>query len=226
MESPIHTIYNKILNNSNKTYQTIIQNISLKLLNEKGFDNLILGNKDFLNDPLRPVRRVDFYDAWNDHKQLCIHACRTDINIMKPLANNNIFIKILFTAGAINNAFEMMFEFNEQDNYRNLMNKLCPNIMDNVEWAPLKQYIMNNNNIRRANDILLYFVPPECNAMNREFAILLADPSLPDDLDDALPRLPWFHYHPCITIQQILSFMNNFSLLITPVKEFPGRGIL
>jgi hypothetical protein len=135
---------------------------------------------------------------------------------MKTLNNNNVKNRILFTVGAINNTLEIMFECNEQDNYKNFMNRLCCNIMDNVDWAPFKQYIAHNN-ILWANDILLYFVPPGCNI---DYIILLADPSLPYDLDYALPRLEWY-MNPCITIQQIISFMDNWCILVTPGKRIP-----
>jgi hypothetical protein len=79
---------------------------------------------------------------------------------MKPLNNCNVKYRIMLIAGAINDAFEMIFECNEQDNYDNFMNRLCNNIMDNIKWALFKQYIIHNNNILCADDILLYFVPP------------------------------------------------------------------
>jgi hypothetical protein len=150
---------------------------------------------------------------------LFIYARRTDINIIQPLNNCNVKYKIVLTAGAINDTFETLFECNEQDNYNNFINRLCNNIMDNIEWLSFKQNITHNNNIVRTDDILLYFIPPGCNI---NYVILLADSSLFHDLDYALSRLEWC-MNPRITIQQIISLVDSFTLLVTPGKRIPWR---
>jgi hypothetical protein len=123
----------------------------------------------------------------------------------------------------MNNTFDIILEVNEEDNYANFINKLCPILMNYIEWTPVKQYIIKNDYSLQANDILLYFMPPECDRLEHDLIILIADPVLPCDLDYALPRLPWAIFYPDGKIQDILIHRDGFNLLITPGKRISWR---
>jgi hypothetical protein len=148
----------------------------MELLDVEDFNNIPLVN------PSRIIKPFDKYDKLNDYKEVWIYVRRTDIHIMRPLNNNNFTIKILLTAGSSDDTFEILFECNEGDNYNTFKNRLCNTMMDNVKYTPFKQYIIKNNNILRADDLLLYLMP---NKGNIDYIMLLADPSLPYDLDYA-----------------------------------------
>jgi hypothetical protein len=206
MESVIINIYKNILININKIYQTSIYNIYLELLNEEEFVNI----EECLNNPLRLVRSIDRYTNLNDYKQIWIYAHRTDISILKPLDDCNNKYKMMTTAGAINDTFEIVFECNSHDNCNSFINRLYNYLIDSVKWAPFKQYIIHNNNILRADDILIYINPPDCKI---DYVILLDDSALPYDLDYVFPPLEWY-MNPLINIEQIYNIIGNFILLI------------
>jgi hypothetical protein len=68
IEHVTNNIYNNIVNVINKIYPTNVNNIYMELLHEEGFNNLISGNKEFLNDPLRIIKPFGKYDNFDAHQ--------------------------------------------------------------------------------------------------------------------------------------------------------------
>jgi hypothetical protein len=204
-ESYANDLYNVIISHTGN------QNIYMELLDEEEFNHMPL------NDPLRIIRPFDKYDKLNDYREVWIYVQRTDIHIVKPLHDTNFTIKISLTAGSNDDTIQVLFECNDCDNYNTFKNRLCNVMMDNIKYTPFKQYIMRNNNVLRADDILLYLMPNECKI---DYITLLADPSLPYDLDYALPRLRWCR-NQGVTIEQVTSFIGSFVVLATPGKRIP-----
>jgi hypothetical protein len=96
---------------------------------------------------------------------------------------------------------------------------MMPPLMNHTNWTPFKQYVVKNDYILQANDIWLYFMPPECGVFERDLKSQLSDPVLPCDLDHALPRLQWVNFDPEVKIRDVLANRDGFNLLITPCKR-------
>jgi hypothetical protein len=69
----------------------------MELLSAEEFKNI----EECLNNSLRLFRPLGTCNDLNDCKQLWVHACRTDIPIVKHLDNCNISYIIMLTAGVL-----------------------------------------------------------------------------------------------------------------------------
>jgi hypothetical protein len=59
------------------------------------------------------------------------------------------------TAGATKDAFDIVIEVNEEENYANFTAKLRRILMNSIEWTPFKQDVVKNDYILQTTDILL-----------------------------------------------------------------------
>jgi hypothetical protein len=116
-----------------------------------------------------------------------------------------------------------MLDVTEEDNDAMFVAKLCPVLMNNINWTPFRPYIVTSDYIRQMNDILFYFMPPERNVFERDLRALLSDPVLPCDLDYALPRLQRANFYPEVKILDVLSRRDRFNLLLIPGKRILWR---
>jgi hypothetical protein len=206
-------IYNNILLNINKIYQTNVDSIYVELLSEEGFANI----ERCLNDPMRVITPIDRYTRMDSYERLWVYAHRTDVTLSKPVDDCKDKYKVVVTAGTIDGTCEVTLECNSSDDYRRFINRLCNHLMGSVSWAPFKQYVTHNKNILLADDILMYIIPIDCKV---DYIMLLSDPALPYDLDYAFLRLKWY-MNPFINIQQIYNIIGDCILLITPGKRVP-----